>query len=61
MSIRVHYFDAYGRAEAIRMILTHAKVAFEDVRHAREDFPKLKDSLEFGQVPAIEIDGKFYV
>ena len=62
MSIKVHYFDIYGRAEPIRMLLAHKKVEFEDHRFAREDWPKLKEelNLEFGQVPMIEVDGKAY-
>ncbi len=29
---RVHYFDGYARGEAIRMLLSHAKIPFEDRR-----------------------------
>ena len=32
MATKLIYFNAYGRAEAIRMLLNHAKVAFEDER-----------------------------
>ena len=28
--IKVIYFGVYGRVEFIRMLLTHAKVSFED-------------------------------
>lgn len=60
MSIKVYYFDIYGRAEPIRMLLTHAKQEFEDVRINGEQLAELKTSgkLEFGQVPAAEHDGK---
>ena len=60
--MKVHYFDAYGRAEPIRMILSHAKVPYEDVRHSKEEVQKLKDEgkLEFGKLPAVEHEGKFY-
>jgi glutathione S-transferase len=62
MSIKVHYFAGYGRAEAVRMLLAHAKVAFEDVSYTFETLPEAKASgnLEFGQLPVLEIDGKFY-
>lgn len=60
--MKLYYFDIYARAEAIRMLLNHAKVEFEDVRLAKEDFAKLKEEgkFEFGQVPALEHDGKVY-
>jgi glutathione S-transferase len=62
MSIKVHYFAGYGRGEAIRMLLAFAKVDFEDVTYTFQSLPELKASgkLEFGQLPALEIDGKFY-
>ena len=60
--IKLYYFDAYAIAEQIRMALTHAKVEFEDIRIKREELPKLKEelNLEFGQLPVVEMDGKFY-
>ena len=62
--MKLYYFDVYGRAEAIRMALTKAGVAFEDKRITGEDFTKLKaenpDFAEFGQMPVLEKDGKFY-
>ncbi len=50
MSLKVIYFDLYGRAEAIRMLLTHAKVPFEDVRLSKEEADKYNTDgkLEFG-------------
>ena len=52
------YFDFPGKAEAIRLALTHAGVSFEDHRFAdRAEFQALKASgrLQFGQVPALEV------
>ncbi len=62
MSYKVHYFPGYGRAEAWRMLLTYAKVPFENVNYTQETLPELKASgkLEFGQLPVLEVDGKFY-
>jgi glutathione S-transferase len=60
--VKVYYFDMYGKGEPIRMILTHAKVEFEDVRISHADWPTQKKelNLEFGQVPAVEMDGTLY-
>ena len=56
--MKVIYFNGYGKAEAMRMLLAHAKVEFEDVRINKEDWPKYKadnaEQLEFGQVPALQ-------
>ena len=59
-AIILYYFDVYARAEPLRIILNHAKVAFEDVRLNGEGFAALKaeKNLEFGQIPALEIDGQ---
>ena len=61
-SIKVHYFPGYGRAEAIRMLLAHANVPFENVNYTFAELPAAKESgnLEFGQLPVVEIDGKFH-
>ena len=48
--MKVHYFDIYGKAEAHRMLLTHAKVEFTDNRINNEQLAKLKEEgvCEFG-------------
>jgi glutathione S-transferase len=65
--IKLHYFKGYGysRAEAIRILLAHSGVPYEDVIYILEDeeFKKAKEKgelFEFGQVPVLEIDGKTY-
>ena len=62
---KVHYFPGYGRAEALRMLLTHAKVAFEDVfygeGHNNWADAKASGRFEFGQLPVLEgPSGKLY-
>lgn len=58
----VHYFKIYGRAEPIRMLLWYFKIPFENKFVPRmdkepEEWAKVKPTLEFGQVPMVEIDG----
>lgn len=58
MSIKIHYFDIYGKAEPIRMLLKKAGVQFEDNRHTRETWMPLKESgfSPSGQLPVVELE-----
>jgi len=51
---RLHYFDAMGAAEPLRLIFHAAKVDFEDVRISREQWPSVKATIPSGQVPYLE-------
>ena len=58
---KLTYFDLGGRAEAIRMLLNHAKVDFEDCRVTGQAWADLKANTAEcpnGQVPVLKIDGK---
>ena len=63
MSITLHYFDMYGRAEVIRMILHTQGLEFTDHRFAHDQFESFSalNIAEFGSVPCLEIDGKALV
>ena len=59
--MKLYYFDIYGRAEFIRMLLKHAKQPYEDVIVTHDSIKDLKTQglLEFGQVPMLTTtDGK---
>lgn len=51
---RIWYFQGYGRGEAIRLLLTHAGVPWEDVGVPVEDWPHLKGAVPGGTLPALE-------
>nr|WEU54066.1 glutathione s-transferase sigma-1 [Protohermes costalis] len=57
-SVKLTYFPVTALGEPIRFLLSYGGVKFEDFRFNREDWPKLKPSMPFGQVPVLDIDGK---
>ena len=54
-TMKLMYFPIMGRAEPIRMLLTHAQVEFEDERVSFEAFNHMKEDglVEFGQLPVL--------
>ena len=54
--MKLYYFDLYARGEPIRMMLTLAKVPFEDCRLTGQSWMDLKPTLEYGQMPVLELD-----
>ena len=56
---KLYYFDAGGRAEAIRAMLFHANFQFEDVRLSQEEYGAKKAAGFFplGGLPDWEEDG----
>lgn len=55
---KLTYFPVKALAEPIRLIFSYAKVDFVDDRFNRDDWPKIKPDMPFGQVPVLEVDGK---
>lgn len=51
------YFNAQGRAEAIRVTFAVGGVEFEDKRIEMAEWPAVKPTMPFGMVPAISHDG----
>jgi glutathione S-transferase len=58
--IKLTYFDINGRAEIIRLTLTWAGKAFEDIRIPKDQWLAFKPKTPFGQLPFVEIDGKVF-
>jgi hypothetical protein len=54
--LKLTYFGAPGRAEASRLMLSIRKTPFADIRITREQWPDLKDTTKFGQLPILELE-----
>ena len=56
--MKLYYFNVFARAEPIRMMLSYAKVPFEDCRIGFDAMNAMKaeGSLEYGQLPMLELD-----
>lgn len=53
----ITYFDVRGRAEVIRLILEEKGIAYREKRVTLEEWPALKPTLLFGQLPTLEYEG----
>jgi len=54
-NLKLHYFNAPGRAEGARLILAYGGIPWEEVH---PEWPAAKAKFPFGQVPVLEVDGK---
>ncbi|KAF0719933.1 Aste57867_689 [Aphanomyces stellatus] len=57
-SLKLTYFDLAGRAELTRLALTIGDIPFEDDRVPRDQWPALKPTLPFRQMPVLTVDGQ---
>ena len=52
---RLHYFNMRGRGELARILFAIGGQEYEDVRIERDQWPNLKASMPFGQIPVLEV------
>jgi len=55
------YFDVRGRAEVVRLILEETGTPYREKRVTMADWPMLKPTLPFAQLPTYEADNLFIV
>jgi len=55
--LKLYYFNGMGRGEVSRLLLTEAKIPFDDCRVDSKDWMKLKPDMPFGQMPVLEMEG----
>jgi len=56
-SVKITYFDLAGAAEKLRLCCAYYGFPFEDDRLNRADWPEMKKTMKFGQVPMLTVDG----
>ncbi|XP_074130647.1 hematopoietic prostaglandin D synthase isoform X2 [Sminthopsis crassicaudata] len=51
------YFNMRGRAEIIRYLFAYLDIQYEDHRISQDDWPTVKQTVPFGKIPILEVDG----
>ncbi|XP_020864072.1 hematopoietic prostaglandin D synthase isoform X1 [Phascolarctos cinereus] len=51
------YFNMRGRAEIIRYLFAYLDIPYEDHRISQDDWPAVKQTVPFGKIPILEVDG----
>lgn len=59
-NVKLYYFKINGLGSIARMILHHGKIKFENKTVTQDEWPELKQTLEFKQMPILEVNGKLY-
>lgn len=57
---KLTYFNVRYIAEPIRYLLSYMGIEFQDVRLKRDQWLEKKNSMPFGKIPILEIDGKTF-
>ncbi|GMF34169.1 unnamed protein product [Phytophthora lilii] len=58
--LKLIYFHLPVRAELSRLVLTYAKIPFDDVRLTFPEWGQLKPNTPLGEMPLLEVDGTTY-
>ncbi|CAM9191170.1 unnamed protein product [Scytosiphon promiscuus] len=56
--IKFSYFDLPAMGEPVRLALAQSGVEWEDNRIKSEDWPALKPTTPYGQLPLMEVEGR---
>uniref|UniRef100_A0A6M2DNK0 glutathione transferase n=1 Tax=Xenopsylla cheopis TaxID=163159 RepID=A0A6M2DNK0_XENCH len=56
-AFKLTYFPVKALGEPLRMLMSYGGDDFEDYRFKIEDWPSIKPTMPFGQVPVLEWDG----
>lgn len=57
-SLKLTYFQGFGRAEPIRMLLSLKEVPFDNIMISQQQWGSLKPATEFGGLPTLEINNE---
>jgi len=57
-TFKLSYFPGRGRAEVTRLLFAAADIKYEDHRIPSDQWPTVKPTTPWGQMPFLEIDGK---
>nr|WBY51149.1 glutathione S-transferase 1 [Holotrichia parallela] len=57
-NVKLTYFPTRGIADIVRMLLYYGNIDFEDIRIPRDEWPSVRPSTPFGEMPVYEENGK---
>ncbi|RHY73983.1 hypothetical protein DYB34_008914 [Aphanomyces astaci] len=59
-TLKLSYFDVPARAHVIRLTLAIGEIPFEDHIVSRDEWPSVKPSLPFEQMPVLTVNGEVF-
>jgi len=55
---KLMYFDIHGLAEQMRLLMVDNNIKFTDERVKGDDWPKVKETMTYGQMPCLFVNEK---